>query len=898
MSDVADRVAAPSRYLTFRGAVTEPDPLEHWPSVPRTEQVSAILATLLAGRSVVVVGEAGVGKTHLVDRALTPVPRQGRPEGAIGAPSPTAPSGPVLRVSASSVTAATPLGMLHPVLAGLADPWRPVEVSSPASGEQLPHRPHVLMVRVDDAHLLDDDAARTLTHLARQGVVRLVVTLRTGAAGRSPWLELWKDQVADRIDLEPFTSAEVDALLTEVLGGPLTLDSANRIWVTTRGNPFLLRELVRTELDEGVLVRTDGVWVGLTGAPPGRRVVDVVQGDVARLDGPTREALDLVALAEPVRASRLVDLVAPGAVEVLLQEGLITVGPGERGEEALSSLVRVAQPMYGEVLRQLVPLDRRRRLFAMVRSARTTMVRPRPQGPANLLRSVVWALECGVRETPERLRDTMVAANALDRPEVTVQIGSVALDEVPLNHPVRPDLLLLRAEAWRLLGEPARARADLAGVGPLLAGTDAERRRVIGLTLAHADLDHYGEDDADAALARIDRAREQTPGVVGEDGHGVLDVARLVHLARSGRFDRSLEPSLEVLRTSERPTVETLRLANPAVFGLAQAGRFDEAVEVAVRACRAAGARCDEATWLTAEVQIAQFVAHLWAGQVPEAVSLLQPEDPSWARINASDAFGNLGLGLAAAAHGRWSDALREHHVASVRYQALDPAGVAAYALAAEAHAAAATGDAVRARQLLERAVATPLRMSAVIESDHRLHLVDARSWLGSPSLRSDAVHLARWSAERGLHRTELEALHRAVLAGHLSGSGHVNDAAVVERMRELAPRLAAPRMQALVAHAEAVLVGDGQLVQIAARELARCGLWLPSARASTVLTRREREIAGLAAGGLSSRAIAERLTVSVRTVDSHLSRVFAKLGIRSRQELGPSLHGEAGEIR
>ena len=51
-------------------------------------------------------------------------------------------------------------------------------------------------------------------------------------------------------------------------------------------------------------------------------------------------------------------------------------------------------------------------------------------------------------------------------------------------------------------------------------------------------------------------------------------------------------------------------------------------------------------------------------------------------------------------------------------------------------------------------------------------------------------------------------------------------------------------------------------------------------------LTRREREVAELAAEGLPSRAIGERLHVSKRTVESHVLRVYAKLGVRSRAEL------------
>jgi DNA-binding NarL/FixJ family response regulator len=48
-------------------------------------------------------------------------------------------------------------------------------------------------------------------------------------------------------------------------------------------------------------------------------------------------------------------------------------------------------------------------------------------------------------------------------------------------------------------------------------------------------------------------------------------------------------------------------------------------------------------------------------------------------------------------------------------------------------------------------------------------------------------------------------------------------------------------------------------------------------------LTAREYDVAGQAAQGLSNRQIAEKLHLSTRTVELHLSRVFAKLGVSSR---------------
>jgi DNA-binding CsgD family transcriptional regulator len=58
--------------------------------------------------------------------------------------------------------------------------------------------------------------------------------------------------------------------------------------------------------------------------------------------------------------------------------------------------------------------------------------------------------------------------------------------------------------------------------------------------------------------------------------------------------------------------------------------------------------------------------------------------------------------------------------------------------------------------------------------------------------------------------------------------------------------------------------------------------------RANTVipLTAREREIATLAAEGLSSKDIADRLYLSVRTVNNHLQNAYSKFGVNSRAEM------------
>ncbi|MBV9319905.1 MAG: helix-turn-helix transcriptional regulator, partial [Mycobacterium sp.] len=163
-------------------------------------------------------------------------------------------------------------------------------------------------------------------------------------------------------------------------------------------------------------------------------------------------------------------------------------------------------------------------------------------------------------------------------------------------------------------------------------------------------------------------------------------------------------------------------------------------------------------------------------------------------------------------------------------------------------------------------------------------------------------------------------ALHTAVRFGDRSNAA---------RLGELAQKLNTPLAEAFAAHARGLATRNGDLLDAAAdrfaampalalaadaaaqaaREHARAGHrgkelesstrahWLASqggirtpavdaAAQPLPITEREREIAMLVASGLSNRQIADRLSISVRTVDGHLYRTFVKLGIERRDQL------------
>jgi DNA-binding CsgD family transcriptional regulator len=124
-----------------------------------------------------------------------------------------------------------------------------------------------------------------------------------------------------------------------------------------------------------------------------------------------------------------------------------------------------------------------------------------------------------------------------------------------------------------------------------------------------------------------------------------------------------------------------------------------------------------------------------------------------------------------------------------------------------------------------------------------------------------------------------------------------------VERGRSLLAlaRVQRRRRQRLVARdalqqAAAIFedVGSPRWAEQARAELARIR---PSAHASGRLTAAEERVARLAASGLTNRQVAGSLYLSPKTVEVHLSRVYRKLGIRSRAELGAKMAQRADTL-
>jgi DNA-binding CsgD family transcriptional regulator len=761
--------------------------------------------------------------------------------------------------------------------------------------------PRRLVLGVDDAHLLDGVSATLVHQLAATSAAFVVVTIRSGEPVPDPILGLWKDGLTQRLELQPLSRGEVEELVVAVLGGQVDGLTLHRLWTATQGNVLLLRELVLAGLEFGQLERRDRFWrwSGPLGVTP--RLAELIEARLGRLEGSERAALELLAAGEPLGPLVLAQLTAPGATEALERRGLVAVERHGRRFE-----IRLAHPLYGEVLRHHTPWLHARAAHRQLVDALGALGMRRRE---DLLRVATWQLDAGGPAPPELLTAAARRAGSAFDDSLAERLARAAVEAGG-----GVDAGITLGQALHRQRRFPEAEEVLAGLATQ-ASSDKQRTELAVDRAANLWLLHrYG--DGIELLQRVDL--EVSDG----DQRNRLAIARAEYLILSGRGDEALDELSAVLSHDPTDPVAYARAVYVAAWGLVNAGRTNEAVAVIGRLKTIEDSWANDMPWLRLEINEMLMVSYLLLGRFDEAEVIAEADYrrsiadrwPWGVKIAAA------GLGQIALERGQMRTAVRWGQESLAQIPTRGDAALHLFHLVLPL---AVAGLADAAEAALHEVSVEQLEASGL----WLLEVEQARWWIAAArGDLSGAVERALRSADRaesmGINDSLAVALHNVVRLG--------GAAKVAGRLRDLAGRVDGPLVPLYAVHAEALVTKNGAALDEVATSFEAIGTMLlaaeaaaeaaiahrtagheHAARASAArsklladlcegartpalrrleqppeLTRREREIAGLAAAGLSNRAIAEQLVVSVRTIDNHLQHVFDKLGIRSRQQL------------
>jgi ATP/maltotriose-dependent transcriptional regulator MalT len=313
---------------------------------------------------------------------------------------------------------------------------------------------------------------------------------------------------------------------------------------------------------------------------------------------------------------------------------------------------------------------------------------------------------------------------------------------------------------------------------------------------------------------------------------------------RAGRLREAVElaeEAVEAARVTPSPRYEWWALARLGLL-LGRSGEGQRAAEV-VRDGERAAVGLPGSPLVDLWTAQASAVAAFALGNRPEAAQrLLAAAGPDLERMAPIDrARPRLVLLEAALERGDLADAERwaDDADAWALYSGLSTAS--AWALVGRSHLAATRGRFADAARTAEAAVDAYERVGALLEAERARTLYGR--WLGEAGVKADAVAALERSEER-LHTLGADQ-ERAV---------------AVRELRKLGRR--APRRDAMPAT-------GGRLSGLSARES---------------------EVAALVADGATNQAVADALFLSVKTVESHLRNIFAKVGVSSREALAATV--------
>jgi DNA-binding CsgD family transcriptional regulator len=870
--------------------------LQRWPVIGRGAELELFDRALGSGdcAGLVIHGSAGVGKTCLADEC--------RDRAAAG-------GYPTERVVGSRTASVLPLSAVAALLpGGLALPDSDGEVHMVAFFEQTRRALHDrysgrrLVTVADDVSLLDAASLSLLGYLVGQSTIFLVATVRTGEPVPDLVTGLWRDGRVERVDLEGFSRTQLDTLLHLALGGPIEASSGRELWEASNGNPLYVRELLLGALESGALRERSGVWHLEQKFPSTGRLIDLVQQRIGGLTAEARSVVELLALCQPVELSYLEATVPYEVLESLERAGLMMVNL-EDGD------ARLAHPLHAEVVRALMPATRARNILV------TEAGRLEASGYTSAsaaLRSAVWRLDAGDRPDPE----VLIRGAHLARHEHDFRVVRRLLEAIPEDQLDGIGALLLGEALYELGAYEASER--ILALGQRLPGPGPVSLRLAVTRTKNA---FWGLCRPEAALSIVTDARLLlTAEPLAEEV--AADEAAIWMF--SGHPVQALGVLDRIVGTEIRTRVVRAIVRAPV---LAAMGRTAEAINVAETGFAEHMALGDELAIAHPATHIVnQAYALAEAGRLSEAERLAQAGADAVAshRVPIAQFWFALTLGRVFTLQGRIAVARRYFAEAAGLAEANFFAGPRRLALSGltMVHAMAGDPDAADVA-LVERDGLPPF---GFLGPEQQL----ANAWAAVARRRSkDSMELfqraAADAASTGHRVAESWLLHDLVRTGGGDGSGRLSELAgecdsalVSARARHAVARQARDArelagaaddfegMGAMLLAAEAAADaaeafrkdGDQRAATAASRRsstlAASCeGAVTPGlVRADSVipLSGREREIALLVAEGLSSKDIADRLYLSVRTVNNHLQNVYSKLGVTSRAELARSL--------
>ncbi len=775
-----------------------------------------------------------------------------------------------------------------------------------------------LLVAVDDVQWLDSPSREVLTFAAprlESGPVRFLLSKRPGRV--SPLERAIGPTGLERLHVGPLSLGATRQLLLDRLGLSLPRRLVRRLVDSTLGNPLFALEVGRT-LAEGDL---PGVGEDL---PVPDTVEDVLGTRVGRLSPQIRRLLLAIALSADLTVAQLAAIGDPAMIEEAVEAGVLVVD-GDR--------VRAAHP--------LIAAAAKKRSSPAVRRELHTVLSRVVDDEELRARHLALAADTPDGALAATIAAAAHAASARGAWQAATELGEHSLRLTPPGDPERPKRAfdvglvlaiagekrrvakLLETELESLPPGPGRARLWL--LMPAMVENNDELRAYFERALDESRSDPalhaavLGNLSFNATAVRVEEVREaevwaeqalEPSRADPEIERSVLYALAYARGLRGRPFDDVCERFLAI---SDAATYILAWPERVRGLRLAWRGELDRAREVFARLLALADERGDVQGYANVREHVCEL--ELRAGQWERPASLLdewansaEQELMAWPAFEHCQAHLAAGRGFAAEAE-RWAtEELDRARVDRVPFHELEAQRILGLAKLIAHEPGPAVESLHAVWEHTERAgvedpgvfPVAPDLVEGLVELGEleegrqvtrrlrKLSMRQEHPWGLATAKRCDGiVGLATGYADEAVGALEQAAAGYDALGLRFDVARSLLALGRAQRRHR---KWGAARRSLETAQAVFGDLGSPGWIEETRAELARVGARRP--QPSGQLSPAEQRVAELAGDGLANKEIAQALFLSVKTVEGHLSHVYAKLGVRSRAQLARRLSG------